>query len=254
MRDFQNNRRCVTLTNCSTTSLFLYGDHLKDQCVVALNCSDGYYADNVTHKCIDICPGPILLYADNITKQCVRICELGYYALNLTVGQGICSVKCPQDLWADNITVQCTSRCSSNSYGVNYTASSWTTFSVTFSSYGICQAECRVNEFARDSDNLCVPNCGTGKWGDRLSRKCQISPFDCPSGYYADDNLNECVVPLSCSIVGGVQYVADNTTKKCVIKCPANTAIFTNYADMVKFLCVARCPNNYYGFNTTLRC
>jgi len=23
---------------------------------------------------------------------------------------------------------------------------------------------------------------------------------------------------------------------------------------MQKFLCVARCPNSYYGFNTTLRC
>ena len=55
-------------------------------------------------------------------------------------------------------------------------------------------------------------------------------------------------------MVGGVQYVADNTTKKCVIKCPVINSTFINYADMQKFLCVARCPNSYYGFNTTLRC
>jgi hypothetical protein len=106
--------------------------------VTALNCSDGYYADNTTHTCIGICPGPLYLYADNVTKECVDVCELGWYALNVSAGQGICSLQCPQNLWADNKTVSCTAQCSASTYGVNYTGG-WTAFSTPFSYFGICQ-------------------------------------------------------------------------------------------------------------------
>ena len=82
-------------------------------------------------------------------------------------------------------------------------------------------AECPNGQFARDSDNLCVSNCGAGLWGDTLSKTCKTSPSDCPSGYYADNTKNMCVVPLNCSIVSLVQYVADNLTKSCVVKCPS---------------------------------
>jgi hypothetical protein len=27
-----------------------------------------------------------------------------------------------------------------------------------------------------------------------------------------------------------------------------------NFADMVKYLCVAKCPKNYFGFNSSLAC
>lgn len=74
VRDPQNKRRCVNITQCSTSPLYLYGDNLKNLCVVALNCSDGYYADNNTHQCVTTCPGPTLYYADNVTKQCVAYC------------------------------------------------------------------------------------------------------------------------------------------------------------------------------------
>ena len=68
IRDAQHLRRCVNLTDCSRTPLALYGDVDKKLCVVARNCSDGYYGDNNTNTCKDICPGPTYLYADNVTK------------------------------------------------------------------------------------------------------------------------------------------------------------------------------------------
>lgn len=109
--------------------------------------------------------------------------------------------------------------------------------------------------FARNADNLCVNNCGDGGytniWGDTLTKTCVVSPFNCSEGYYADDDSFMCVVPLDCSEVGGVQFVADNLTNKCVNKCPSS---LINYADMDKFLCVARCPPAFYGYNSTLEC
>jgi hypothetical protein len=192
-------------------------------------------------------------YADNVTKQCVSQCELGWYSLNISTGRGICSRNCPVNLWADNITVSCTARCSSKTYGVNYTAN-WNSFNASFNISGICMAECPNGQFARDADNLCVSNCGAGLWGDTLSKTCKTSPSDCPSGYYADNTKNLCVVPLNCSIVSLVQYVADNLTKSCVVKCPSINSSYINYADMNKYLCVKRCPTSYYGQNDTLRC
>ena len=59
-----------------------------------------------------------------------------------------------------------------------------------------------------------------------------------------------CVVSTDCSNVGGVQFVADNLTKKCISECPDQSVIL-NYADMNKFLCVAVCPHNYFGYNDT---
>ena len=139
-------------------------------------------------------------------------------------------------------------------YGVNFTAT-WTSWGSTFPSHGVCLTECPTGQYARDEDNLCVSNCGNSNqsalWGDALSKTCKTTPFDCPSGYYADDTKHECVIPTDCSIVGGVQYVADNKTKKCVNKCPSDVH---NFADMNKMLCVAVCPTGYYGYNTTLKC
>jgi hypothetical protein len=253
-------RRCVNLTDCSTSPLYLFGDTVKDLCVTALNCSDGYYGDNTTHQCIKICPGPVLLYADNVTKECVSICELNWYSLILTSNmtqnlninqtQGICSLFCPDKQWADNKTVSCTTQCSASTYGVNYTGS-WVAFNVSFTSYGVCQNDCPDGQFARDIDNLCVFDCGPGLWGDYLSKTCKTSPFDCPSGYYANNHTNLCVVPLNCSLISTTQYVADNLTKTCVSICPSTVH---NFADLNKFLCVSQCPHNYYGHNSSMNC
>ena len=161
----------MTLTNCSTDPLYLYGDNVKDLCVTDRNCTDGYYADNVTHQCIEVCPGPVLLYADNITKQCVVWCERSWYALNITTNEGVCSLYCPGDLWADNTTLQCEPVCTNFTYGVNYTLN-WVAHGYSYTEYGICQSECPEGQFARDGDNLCVANCGSNLWGDPINRTC----------------------------------------------------------------------------------
>lgn len=63
-----------------------------------------------------------------------------------------------------------------------------------------------------------------------------------------------CVISTDCSLVGSIQYVADNGTKQCVAGCPPLTAVFVNWADMQKKLCVAQCPYNQFGDNNTLTC
>jgi hypothetical protein len=62
-----------------------------------------------------------------------------------------------------------------------------------------------------------------------------------------------CVLSTGCQIIGGIQYYADNLTKKCVSRCPEQNVVI-NYADTAKLLCVAVCPWNKFGDNTTLRC
>lgn len=137
VRDWQYLRRCVNLNACSRTPVALFGDSVKALCVVALNCSDGYYGDNSTNVCKQICPGSTLRYADNVTKQCVAQCSLGWYALNLTAGKGVCSEYCPLGQWADNFTVKCTNRCSPLTYGINVTGN-WTTLGSSYIQYGVC--------------------------------------------------------------------------------------------------------------------
>jgi hypothetical protein len=117
-------------------------------------------------------------------------CELGWYGYNKSTNVGVCVTICPLgdgvlviNHWADNITVLCTIRCSPLTYGVNYTNISAT----PAFSYGICQSQCPEDQFARDNDNLCVPNCGIGLWGNNDTNRCVTSPFDCPIGQYADN-------------------------------------------------------------------
>ena len=90
-------------------------------------------------------------------------------------------------------------------------------------------------------------------WGVTETRRCVTSPFDCPEGYYANNDTHMCVVSTGCTVVGGIQYVADNLTKECISECPDQNVIL-NYADMNKKLCVAVCPHDYFGYNATKEC
>lgn len=121
IRDPQNNRRCVTNTNCSRLPVALFGDITAATCVTARNCTAGTFGDNNTKKCESDCQGPTLLYADPISKECVDVCQPRYYSLNGSVNVGICSLTCPLPLWADNITKRCEPQCSPLTYGVNWT-------------------------------------------------------------------------------------------------------------------------------------
>lgn len=96
-----------------------------------------------------------------------------------------------------------------------------------------------------------MSNCGADHWGNNDTNFCEVSPFDCPDGQYADNDTHMCVYSTGCSLVGLVQYVADNITQECLPECPNNNASYLNYADMVKKLCVAVCPHDYFGYNDT---
>lgn len=92
-------------------------------------------------------------------------------------------------------------------------------------------------------------------YGNNLTNKC-VTAFSCPNGTYGDDLLNLCVFSMYCSNNAGIEYVADNTTNKCVPECPdfVENSNFYNWADMTKKLCVIVCPHGEYGFNTTKTC
>lgn len=174
---------------------------------------------------------------------------MGWYGYNFTANNGSCVQRCPLDLWADNLTVLCTSRCSPLTYGLNYTDTSVT----PNVNYGICKSECPSLQYARDTDNICVPNCEDGLWGNNDTNRCVTSPYDCPNGTYADNGTHMCVLSVHCSIIGGIQHVADNISRECLPQCPPQTVVY-NWADMAKLLCVAICPHGYYGFNSSLEC
>jgi len=59
------------------------------------------------------------------------------------------------------------------------------------------------------------------------------------------------VLPIDCSFNGTLQFYADNSSRKCLSKCPST---ILNYADTAKKLCVAECPTGFYGINSSLLC
>ena len=125
------------------------------------------------------------------------MCELNYFGYNVSANVGECRTRCPLPQHADNFTVLCTDDCTADTYGVNHTDP------VTSDEYGTCEYECPAGQYARDSDHLCVTNCGdggvTGQWGNNDTRFCVTSPFDCPDGTYADDDSHNCVYSIDCS-------------------------------------------------------
>jgi len=49
-------QECRTATLNQTTGYYRYADNYTRKCVFPLDCSLGYYADNVTNNCIPKCP------------------------------------------------------------------------------------------------------------------------------------------------------------------------------------------------------
>lgn len=77
----------------------------RRQCVLAQDCPSGYYGDNNTLLCTNLCAGS-LPFGDPISKQCVADCPDGYwgdYDLHLCVQT--CNAATYH--FADNITGNC---------------------------------------------------------------------------------------------------------------------------------------------------
>jgi len=87
----------VCIDNCG---IGFFGDPLTGRCYNnSLNCSEGYYGNDVIHMCVvpTSCqtPGSTYSYADNVTKMCIKNCSEPYYGFNLSSFTGICYSVCP---------------------------------------------------------------------------------------------------------------------------------------------------------------
>lgn len=121
-------------------------------------------------------------------------------------------------------------------------------YGVNSSTSPVCQYECPSGQYAKDGIRICVLDCGTGFFGDPITRKCYSDPLLCSNGYYGNSVTNLCVLPVDCQTVG-THYFAQNSTKTCVSQC-----LSPNYGDSILWTCISVCNNTSFGENTTRLC
>ncbi len=136
---FTDSRDRTCKQNCS----FLFSDTTTNPKSCVANCSLGLYADQLTFKCVSICPPG---YYKHITRQCVQFCPYGYY-LNPLLSTCVVLANCPSTLpYADNLTHQCTANCSSGQFGFLATGAT---------NGGKCQYYCPTNYYANPISGKC---------------------------------------------------------------------------------------------------
>ena len=61
-----------------------------------LVCPGGYFADNQTHSCVDVCPGPspVDTFGFEGDRTCKDLCDDGWFAQN---SSRLCMSYCPLD-------------------------------------------------------------------------------------------------------------------------------------------------------------
>jgi len=91
----------------------------------------------------------------------------------------------------------------------------------------VINTNCPSNYYADDNVDLCVPICTNGQW---ISSKNCVE--QCPPGYYGNPNSLACVTPTNCPS----NYYADNVTITCVTQCSGS------FADSTSQTCVDQCP------------
>ena len=130
----------------------LYGDPITRRCYSdPMNCSDGYYANSVSHLCVlpeDCQTVGTHYYADNDTKECIEECAEPYYGDSAL---WLCVETCPEDYFGENTTRLCLDNCASHS------------------------------SLAEDQNNLCVARCSdepVRHFGDWTTHTC-VKPLDC---------------------------------------------------------------------------
>lgn len=98
---------------------------------------------------------------------------------------------------------------------------------------------CPSTYYADDNVNLCVTACTDGQW--IYGKYCL---YICPDGYYGNPSSLTCVVPLSCP----TNYYADNVTQTCVSQCSGS------FADKINQVCVDVCASPYFANPPTRAC
>ena len=233
--DWQYNRTCRA--SCSRSPLVTYGIFSTKRCVVPSSCPASHYGDNTTQLCVNPCTGAFP-FGDSVTRQCVLDCPDGTWGDSAS---HLCEPVCDFTTfhYADNQTGNCETLCTLGTFGVN---------SSTADPVPSCEYECPEGSYARDSDRICVADCGPGLYGDPITRVCHSDPMDCFDGYYANSVSHLCELPDDCQTVT-THYFANNGTKTCIDKC-----IDPNYGDTDLYMCVPVCPEGYFGENTTRLC
>ena len=111
------NSSLLTFMDTSTMSCVtqcpygLYGDYSNSgQKKCAINCPSGWYTDDSTWTCVQVCPTNPSYYADTASGACMAACraELDLFAYD---GTRMCVNPCPANTTADVNTRRCLSNC-----------------------------------------------------------------------------------------------------------------------------------------------
>jgi len=107
---------------------------------------------------------------------------------------------------------------------------------------------CPYNFYGDDNGYFCTRICYYNRYADPTDKLCKDSCLPrfqynytcvdlCPNDTYAKLDTN-CVIATSCD----ADHFGDNTTKKCLSAC-----LNSSYADPNSRLCIAICPQGWYG-------
>ncbi|KRX07463.1 Insulin-like growth factor binding protein, N-terminal [Pseudocohnilembus persalinus] len=242
---------CTQFTVCQTcnTGYYLY----NNDCLA--NCPDGYYKDVPNKKC-EPCDSTCYTCSGPSNLDCIT-CQTTPQHYYLT-SQTRCYQNCPAKYYAeDSSNPKSCDQCHSNC--------------VTCTSLSVCQTceigyqlisdfcyqICATNQYLDMSTDTCY-NCDTAckTCTDSTNKDCitcQDTPqyyylpddntcyLNCPSGYYKDLSINECVsCPIQC------QACTDSSTcQSC------NTGFFLDSSDNS---CNTTCQDGYYGNTSNNQC
>lgn len=111
-----------------------------------------------------------------------------------------------------------------------------------------------------------MKQCPGNSFGNPLTQECVYNVLGvstCPNGYFAEVFSKMCVQRCSlllnqyaeptskyCKDICISPQIADNSTMKCVDKCPS----YPSYFDNSNGLCVKFCPNNTYADSYSRKC
>ncbi len=180
----------MLLKGCSTG---YYADYSQRKCVLDCNASLHLYKEDDTMQCVDQCPFgqygvyknlsakycsidcPLGWFKDNSTWTCVQVCPStpSYYA---DIDSGECIDACREelDLFAYDFNRTCLSQCPASEFADNYTRRCLLK----------CLLEPNTYEFVNGTERICVLQCPIDYFADNSTRKCVTGCPNSPN-YFA---------------------------------------------------------------------
>lgn len=206
--------RCV-LTCPTNPNLFSYNNECISQC------PPGWFSDNSTRTCTQICNQSVGYLAYTPTRMCVLVCPATTYSYN-----GTCIPICPNTTapfyYIDSTTQSCVTACPDYYFKddlLGQCVLSNGCSSGYYADYSIrqCMLLCNSSLYIyRDNTTMqCVSQCPFGKYGDYSNLTAKFCRIDCPSGWFMDNSTWTCVTGCP----SNPSYYADLHYGKCVDKC-----------------------------------